>query len=193
MHTLLIAVLFALVGSVAQADTSSSYDMKNAKQYGNCAVLTLVDMFTDEEMHKFVCLEETLTDETYMEISTATHLPVSSGLKVTLSKGLQVHMEWTIPVAIRIDNGPLIKRNADWLPEGAENAFIYDEQLARQLLHELARSQRVAIQVGNKRGHIKLDGSQRAVADFRQRAGLQAQQTLTPQDRQTLEIPARQF
>ena len=191
MRYLLVVVVFVLAfaSSTTQADTSS-YDIKNPRHYGNCTVATTVDMFNDEEAHSLVCSAGTLTDTTTIVIRIGSDL---EGFTILLSKGVQVHMEWNIPIAIRIDKGPLIKRDAGWIPEGAENAYLFDEQLARQLLHDLAHGQRVAIQVGDERGHIQLDGSQRAVADFRQRAGLPAQQTLTPQERQTLEIPARSF
>ena len=173
-----LCVLVAVVGlslAQAQADTSSSHEIKDAKHYGNCTVSTSVDMFTDEESHSLLCMEETLTNQTLIHIGGGSK---SKGFFLILSKGLQVHMEWSIPVAIRIDKGPLIKRSADWIPENGERAYIFDEQLVRSLLHDLVRGQRIAIQVGDERGHIRLDGSQRAVADFRRRAGLQSQQTL---------------
>ena len=137
-------------------------------------MLTEVDMFTDEESHILCCVDGTLTDKTMIMIRRR-----PKGFHVLLSKGVQVHMELSIPVAIRIDKGPIIERDALWNPEAAEFAVILDEQLARQLLHDLAHGQRVAIQVGDERGHIQLDGSQRAIADFRQRVGLPAQPTLT--------------
>ena len=184
MKTLLALVAVAtLAGSPAWADTSSTHEAKNTQQYGNCAVSTGVDMFTDEEVHVCICLEETLTDTTSIGFRME-----SGNLLIALSKGLQFHVEDYISVAVRIDKGPLIKRRAYWNSHNSQ-AAISDEQLARQLLHDLARGQRVAIQVGAERGHIQLDGSLRAVADFRQRAGLQPQQTLTPTQRQTLEIP----
>ena len=184
MKTLFVLVaVVTLAGSLAWADTSSSVDAKNTKKYGNCGVLTGVDMFTDEEVHVFGCLEETLTDKTEIIIFSD-----AKGLNVALSKGLQFHIEERIPVAIRIDKGNLIKRDAHW-NNSASSAFIFDEQLARQLLHDLARGQRAAIQVGDERGNVRLNGSGKAVADFRQRIGLPAQETLTPQQRQTLEIP----
>ena len=164
----------------ALADTSRSHEVKNARKYGNCGVLTLVDMFTDEAAHGFSCLEETLTDKTQISVRSE-----RDGLAyISLSKGLQFHVEGFIPVAIRIDKGSLIRRSAYW-DSSNSTAYILDGQLARQLLHDLARGNRVAIQVGDERGHIRLNGSQRAIADFRQRAGLQPQQTL--------EIPARAF
>ena len=86
-------------------------------------------------------------------------------------------MEERIPVAIRIDKGPLIKRDAGWSCH--EGAFIYDAQLARQLLHGLPHGQRVAIQVGNERGNFTPTGSRRAIDDFRRRAGLQPSNMLT--------------
>ena len=168
--TLLIAVVFALVGSLAQADTSSSHETKDTKRYGNCVVFTEVDMFTDEVTHIFGCMEETLTDKTLIGMRSKKSGSIAY---LVLSKGLQVHMEERIPVAIRVDKGPLIKRDAGWNSADAQTAYILDdEQLARQLLHDLAHGQRVAIQVGDERGNVRLNGSGKAVADFRQRAGL---------------------
>ena len=171
---LLALLLCPLSGPPARADTSSSHEQQNTQQYGNCTVSTHVDMFTDAEIHLLICSEFTLTDKTLISIRSD-----SEGLAVFLNRGLQVHMEWSIPVAIRIDKGPLIKRDAEWYPEDAERAAIFDQQLARSLLHDITHGQRVAIQVGNERGHVRLDGSRRAVEDFRRRAGLQPQQTLT--------------
>jgi len=154
------------------SDTSSSHEEKNTQQYGNCAVSTGVDMFTDEGAHILICLEEALTDITSIGFRME-----SGNLLIALSKGLQFHVEDYISVAIRIDKGPLIKRSAYWNSHNSQ-AAISDDQLARQFLYDLARGQRVAIQVGDERGHIQLDGSQRTIADFRQRAGLQPQQIL---------------
>ena len=170
-----LCALVAVVGlslAQAQADTSSSHEQQNTKQYGNCVVSTGVDMFTDEEIHVFFCAEETLTDKTQIAIRSD-----SKSLVVILSKGVQFHLDTHIQVIIRIDKDGLIRRTAYW-DSSTANAVISDEPLARQLLHDLARGQRVAIQVGDERGHIRLDGSQRAIADFRQRTGLQPQQTL---------------
>ena len=183
----LFSLLVLLTGS-AQANTSSS-DTEDLKHYGNCQVFTTVDMLTDAASHHLACHEGSLTYGTVIGVQDMRHLPTVSQLVVSLSMGLQFHMDPRIPVAIRVDKGPLIKRNARWSLEGGRNALILDDQLAHQLLHDLARGQRVAIRVGNERGSIRLDGAQRAIADFRQRIGLPAQQTLTPQQRQVLEIP----
>ena len=110
---------------------------------------------------------------------------------ILLTKGLQFHIDARIPVAIRIDKGQLIQRNAHWISDSAKYAYIVDEQLARALLHDLAHGQRVAIQVGKERGHVLLDGSRKALADFRQRVGLHAQQTLTIEQRRNLPASTR--
>lgn len=166
-----LVVVVGLSLAQAQADTSGS-TIELPKRYHNCGTWTILNQPTDEKVHIFACFEETLTD-TQITIGSK-----SGSLEIALRAGIQLHMEGSIPVAIRIDNGPLIKRTAEWDMEGAKDAIIYDRQLANQLLHDLARGQRIAIQVGDERGHIRLDGSQRAIADFRQRAGLQPQQTL---------------
>ena len=166
-----LVVVVGLSLAQAQADTSSS-TIELPKRYHNCGTWTILHQPTAEKVHIFACFEETLTD-TQITIGSK-----SGSLEIALRAGIQLHMEGSIPVAIRIDNGPLIERTAEWDMEGAKDAIIHDQQLANQLLHDLARGQRIAIQVGDERGHIRLDGSQRAIADFRQRAGLQPQQTL---------------
>ena len=56
MKRLALLLSFAMFFSQhAQADTSSSHEHKNLKTSGNCHVSTLVDMFTDEEEHVFIC------------------------------------------------------------------------------------------------------------------------------------------
>ena len=180
-HSLLALVFVVFLAGAARADTSESFDLTNIKNYGNCAVTTAVDMFTDEVKHAMYCGEETLTDKTTIALRHE-----AGKTSVLLSKGLQFWMDARISVAIRVDKGQLIQRNAHWDSDGAEVAFILDEGLARALLHDLARGQRVAIQVGAESGHIMLDGSRKAVADFRQRIGLHAQQTLTIEQRKNL-------
>ncbi|MCY4386809.1 MAG: hypothetical protein OXC18_06855 [Desulfurellaceae bacterium] len=178
MPTLLIAVVFTLIASLAQADTSRTSETKDMKTYGNCITFTERDLFTDEEYYTVTCGEETLTDATAIGIRSQ-----RDGLYVILSKGLQFHLEDQVPVIIRVDKGPVIRRSADWDRQNPRRAFIQDDHLARRLLDNLANGQRAILKVGDEGGNIQLDGSQRAVADFRHRASLQPQQTL--------EIPAR--
>ena len=194
MRALLLAVLLALAGSLAQADTSSTGEAKDVKTYGNCHVITRVDLFTDTEGYIFGCLETTFTDQTGIGI---VRYP-DGGLHITLTKGLMFHLDPTIPVAIRIDKGPLRELEAHWIVEGSKAALVDRPSLALTLLEELAQGQRVVIRVGKETGNIRLNGSAKAIQDFKRRAGLiyqgrPQQRTLTPQERQTLEIPARQF
>ena len=125
-HSLLALAFVVAVAGSARADTSTSHETEDSKTYGNCQVATAVDMFTDAKSHLIACAEETLTDET------AIVLRYDAGeISIMLSKGLQFHMDARIPVAIRIDKGQLIQRNAHWSSDSAEFAYIVDEQLAR--------------------------------------------------------------
>ena len=143
-----------------------------------CHVYTGVDMLTDEEHYSFACERATDTFAGSMYIGvTVGQFNGQSTLFVMLTIGLQAHMGDTIPIAIRVDKGPLIKREAQWAKH--RWAFVYEEQLARSLLHDLAHGQRVVIQIGKDRGSIPLNGARQATDDFRQRAGLSSQQTLT--------------
>ena len=188
MRTLLVVVLFASVGSLALADTSSTREATDLKTYGNCHTVTFLDLFTDGEDHAITCLESTFTDESIIGV-----MSQRDGLYVVVGKGLQFTLADQVPIMIRVDKGETIRRSAYWDSKNPTRAFIKDYDLATRLLRALAQGQRVVIKVGDEGGNIRLDGSSRAIQDFRQRAGLPTQQTLTPQQRQTLEVPARSF
>ena len=140
---------------------------------GNCYVTTAADDFTDEKRH-FVSCSPSSNPETFISIITS---PVR-GLYILLNSGVSFHLDDFIPVMIRVDKGRLIRRSARWLFK-QHMAAILDPALAQQLLYDLARGQKVAIMVGTERGSIRLNGSHAAIAEFRQRAGLNHQQTLT--------------
>ena len=184
------ALLFALVRVFTPSDASSlHYRMdyrKNTQHYGSCAVATSVDLFADEETHSLFCLQIKETDPA-TGVPKGLHIGYSSkGFFIQFSNGLplQAHKAKSLSVVIRIDRNPLIiKRSTIWNPEGGTSVWIFnDKRLAHQLLYQLAHGQHMAIQIGNQRSYIKLDGSHRAVADFRHRAGLPPQ---------TLNIPSR--
>ena len=199
-----LASLLVLLTGPAQADeidlrrtflsvtsTSSSHELANVRQYGNCVTATAIDLFTDYEGYVVTCREETLTDLT--EIAIITRPGGHSRYRpyfVTLSKGIQFHMNRKVPVAIRVDKGQVIKRSAQWANKSS-HAHIDETALAKSLLDDLARGQRVVIRVGDESGTLSLDGSAQAIQDFKRRAGLISQQTLTPQQRQVLEIPSQ--
>ncbi len=173
MCILFCLVVFALVGSLAQADTSSSYDMVNHKSYGNCRTWTQKDMMTDDVSHHFECKEETFSDLSSVALSSWS----GKRLEVRISKGIMFHLDDRISVALRIDTGPVIKRFAYWDKKNYAG-IIEDHTLASGLMEDLAKGQRAVIQVGDERGNIKLRGSDAALKDFRRRVGLQPQQTL---------------
>ena len=173
----LIAVVCALVcaGSSALADTSSSTESKNLETYGNCHVVSAVNLFTDSEYHVFSCLERSLTDQTGIGII----WHPDGSLHITLNKGLMFYLDPTIPVAIRVDKGPLRELDANWIIEGGKAALVNHPSLALTLLEELAQGQRVVIKVGKETGNVRLNGSFKAVQDFKRRAGLIYQRSLT--------------
>ena len=150
------------------------------KTYGNCHTVTMVDLFTDREDHGFLCRESSLFDETQIGI-----MSQRGRLYVIIGKGVQFTLEDQVPVMIRVDKGETIRRSAYWDSKNPSRAFIQDDTLARRLFHDLARGQRAIIRVGDEGGTVRLNGSRRAIQDFRQRTGLQPQQSL--------DIPARQF
>lgn len=150
----------------AKADTSDSYEIENHKRYGNCRVWTQIDMLTDEESYHMECKEETLTDET--KIGIVRWGPAPEPMQVRVGKGVMFHMDDYIRVAIRIDKGTIIRKNAKWFGKGM-TAIIREQGLASSLMAELAQGQRVVIQVGEERGNIRLQGSAAAIEDFRER------------------------
>ena len=169
--TLLLS-LVVFLARPALADTSSSNEVKNMKVYENCATATMLDLFTDKEEYMVHCGEETFTDTTQITVFTR-----NGRLYIGLTKGVQFYLERTIPVAIRVDKGDLIRRpSAQW---NNPNAYILNHTLALRLLDDLARGQRVVIKVGQETGNIRLNGSFQAVQDFKRRAGLIYQRSLT--------------
>ena len=179
--------LLVLLTSPARADTSSSQETKDLETYGNCHVVTTVDLFTDSEGHIFGCLETTFTDQTGIGV-----VQQSGNLHVTLTKGLMFHLDPTIPIAIRIDKGPLRELDAHWIAEGSKAALVDHSSLALTLLEELAQGQRVVIKVGRETGSIRLNGSAKAIQDFKRRAGLIYQRSLEIPRQKTLAREQRQ-
>ena len=168
----MIALLLALVVFLphsAQAET----EQQNLKLYGNCAVFTLVDVFTDERTPGVSCSKVALSTSALIFIQS-----IEGTLSVILKAAPQFHLDSTIPVLIRVDKGQLIQRQARWGME-TDSAYIFDPDLATRLLHDLARGQKVHIKVGSESATIPLTGSRRAIDDFRQRAGLDHQRSLT--------------
>ncbi len=155
IQLLAILVLLALLGQPAQAE------LENRQLYdGNCLVVTDVDDLTDKKIHLITCG----SSETALTIGMRPPDHLSIGLRISVP----FHLNDFIPVMIRVDKGPLIKRSASWTPK-ISIAQIFDPALARQLLHDLARGQKVAIKVGTESGIISLTGARRAIEDFRQR------------------------
>ena len=172
MRYFLILIVFAVVVAVSTAQAET----KHTKHYGNCVVTTDVDVLTDEELHIFTCQEGTSID--LPSISLISNPVVPLGLRLVLSTGIQFHPAATISIALRVDKGPVIRRDALWNSQSARFAILDEPALTRPLLHHLAHGQRLVIEVGDERGIIRLDGSRLAIEDFRQRSGLQVPQTL---------------
>ena len=168
--------LLALLAPIATAqDTSSSSYTENLREYGNCAVVDSVDMFTDEVSHILTCIESTLTDKT--EISFIA-IPVSGRYfpGVMVSKGVQFHFEDTVGIAIRVDRGELL--TGEWITASGGSAVCRptidpnphcDLDLFHRLLIDVANGERIAIRVGAESGNVLLEGSYEAVADFLER------------------------
>ena len=188
---LIIAAVFAqaFAGSTALADTSKTSERQRVKTYGKCTTATIVDLFTDKESYKVEC---TANPGWFSSISIGL-LHKENRLYVVLDETFIMSDFDEVDVMIRIDKGEVIRRTALWNEFDRGEATIEDYTLALNLLNQLAHGKRAVIRIGDHDGgSIRLNGSHRAIRDFRQRAGL-TQQTLTPQQRQTLEIPAKSF
>ncbi len=149
---------------------------KDLKFYGKCTTVTYVDLLTDEESHIMSCNKQGLFDVSSIAIRYGKFL---NSLRLTISltsgDGVYGYLGRIIPVKIRIDQGQLISRNAIWTsrPEPPQTATVLDEDLARRLLHNLARGQKAITQIGDDSITFELDGSAHAIQDFKRRAGLQ--------------------
>lgn len=169
MRTLLLTVLFVLVGSLAQLSVWAASDVTDLKSYGNCHVATDVDLLTDEETPAMMCLGE--NSSTKINIRRR-H---SGGFVTILDVGVQFHTADSISVALRFYPDPVIERRARW---SGTVAIILDERFVTRLLPKFATRERLIIKVGTKSGVIDLTGAAQAIQDLRQRSGLLPQQTL---------------
>ena len=158
----------------------NGYEIKNSQSYGNCSVNTLVDIFTDKERHQVHCYERKRAYELAYELNSKRREGISIS-KFSSSRNILIRLDsgpqplWPkerIPVAIRIDEGPLIERAGSWMPEYSESVTITDRQFTYSLLRDLAQGTRLAVQVGTVRYRIRLNGAREAVADFLRRTDL---------------------
>ncbi len=158
---ILSALLATAFPALAQSTSSSSYT-ENEKQYGNCAVVDSVDMFTDEVTHGLMCQETSLMDKT--EIVFAVLPDGNHG--VTISKGIQFHLEDQIEIAIRVDRNELRSGTWDWVSSTSSAALFNDWDTMQSLLAEMSGGERLVIRVGDETGNIRIEGANEAIADF---------------------------
>jgi len=154
--------LWLMGGAWVQAQT-----VENIKVYGNCSTGTHIDLLTDEESPLLLCTRRVGNDPS-RQVSLFIGTDQTGPLGIRLMLGEQFHPDPSIAVALRIDNGPIIRRTAIW-QRAQQIARIIDPDLARSLLNGLAIGQRVIIRVGVEQGYIPLAGSALAIADFRSR------------------------
>lgn len=169
MLPLLIALVFALVASLAQLPAWAVSDIKDRKSYGNCFVGISVDLLTDEETPFMQCLGE---DSSTQIAITRNH---SGGFFAALQVSSQFHTSDSISVAIRFYPDPVIERRAAW---SHGTAIIRDEQFVTRLLPKFATRERLILKVGTEGGVIDLTGAASAVQDLRHRSGLLPLQSL---------------
>ena len=181
MKDFLSALLWVWVLGWAAPLSADPSETRNKREYGNCEVITSVNLFTDAESHAVGCQANTRAEAP----------PIVSlylgeeGFLILLSAGPQALSDPPIPVLIRVDKGELIQRSVT-LHRG--HWVVMDEpRLAFRLLHALARGARVVFRVGEKDGLIRLDGAQRAIEDFRDRTALAFPRELTISPHETAE------
>ena len=164
MSRIIAPVLFTILCvSLVGADTSDSYDIVQNEVYGNCRVWTAVDMFTDEALQHLECSQESSRDITSVGVTRQ-----QGELHIILSKGVMLSHAFseTALIAYRVDKEKLIK--GEW-PFADYKASRADNDLATALLDDLAKGKRIAVQVGDERGNVILDGAAEAVGDFKSR------------------------
>ena len=170
MRSLLLTACLTLL---VAAPVPAIEEHKDLKDYGNCAVTTLVDLLTDEERPSLLCAEFPDTTKSFSIIKVPNRPFI-----ISLKAGMQFYPSDSIPIAIRVYPGPVIRREAQWMDD---TAYLLDSQLAESLLYQLIDAQTLVIEVGTQRATIDLTGSAQAVRDFRLRL---------PTRQQSLDIPS---
>ncbi len=201
MRTLLMLVAIP-VACQARADNLDFYlKERQEKQYGNCTVTTnpiiiggMQTLYCRElEAEPSLAAPPTTKREALNALLDTAKKALKGPAEISISrsrKGYSVTFfphgyEWRkshtknglpVPATIQIYTGKVIWREV--IPRSdvemwGDTALIRDDDLALRLLDELPRGQRLTFKVGGKSGSIPLNGSKVAIADFRQRAGLQ--------------------
>lgn len=193
----MLLFLFALLLVGASVQSAAAFEPQSRIEYGNCAVRTLTNEYLRKYLRKdskpyahLACYhfarESPNPYTVSFSISRDTTYP-SRSFTISLGAENQFHLsDEPIPVAVRVDKGPPIIRQAKW--SGPADAYIhdFDPQLADNLLDQIAAGQKLFIEVGTQSGVIDLTGSARAVQDFRRR------HLLLNRHPQTLEAPRNQ-
>jgi len=154
---------------VSGQDTAGSNFIENRRDYGNCSVADVVDMFTDEVSHSLQCRQP--NGETRISFYVVA-MDDETNPMMFVKTGLQSRSG---EIAIRVDSGEVI--TGEWVVMGgyASCAPIADPKTGcnlgnfQRLLIEVATGERIAIKVGGESGSFLLEGSHEAVADFLER------------------------
>lgn len=167
-RTLILALSLWLIGGTACTPPPPEipgFDIKNFKTYSNCSVGTRIDMLTDEEEHIVECEGPMSGFPKIRIVSWRDKLGVLLFVREQFSPRGRDPVA-SIPVAIRIDKRPLIRKTASWNRKD-HSLGIFERDFALSLLDELATGGHVAFRVGDEQGHIRLPESAAAIAYFR--------------------------
>ena len=143
----------------------------NHKEYGNCTVLTSVDEFTDDEMdHILLCFSGGLLGLLMEGPGLALRWYEEGGTTVSFRTGDLVFLEnlSSVSVVFRIDKGVVREGKWHWNSDGM-SAVTHDQMIFDLLLKELPSGKRIVFKIGDEKGIVALDGSARAIRDFRSR------------------------
>ena len=146
-----------------------SGDLVNEKEYGNCMVWTSIDELTDAVSHELFCYDLGGLLE-LLNPKVVTLRWKEEGTTVAFKTGDLMFLEdfSSIPVVFRIDKGIVREGKWHWSSDGM-SAVTWDQTVFDILLKELPGGKRIVFKVGEEKGIVTLNGSARAVRDFRSR------------------------
>ena len=151
----LAAILMYAV--TAQPDEAES---QNVKIYGDCFVFDDVDLLTDEVIPGMLCHAEGEGRVVVMEFLAASQRVISF-----IVEGIQLP-KMRLDVVYRFDQGELHKSTTT-----AQGRLLMSDHELVEFLDEFAKSDRLVFSVDGNGAKIKLNGSAKAVADFKKRTG----------------------
>lgn len=147
---------------VLSGATLAHSELVDIKEFGQCAVATEVDDFTDEKSPQLYCLGNGDGLGEYGVFVTCLQQRFGTGFQA----GLQFHTDKTTDVLYRFDKGKLATES--WRYSG-NTALTFDEGVHHHFVESIAKAKKLVFKVGKEAASVDLTGNLGATTEYKKR------------------------